>query len=75
ADAVGWQTSGGGYLTEAEHSYALAIFLLLKEIAPEFAFPHCDVNVRGYLKRALEELEGSNTIVQLRDVVYVPRSL
>ncbi|MCG7865373.1 MAG: hypothetical protein JAY74_03265 [Candidatus Thiodiazotropha taylori] len=75
ADAVGWQTSGGGYLTEAEHSYALAIFLLLKEIEPEFAFPHCDVNVRGYLKRALEELEGSNAIVQLRDVVYVPRSL
>ncbi|MET0081105.1 MAG: hypothetical protein ABW119_21820, partial [Candidatus Thiodiazotropha lotti] len=66
---------GGGYLTEAEHSYALAIFLLLKEIEPEYAFPHCDVNVKGYLKRALDELEGSNAIVELREVAYVPQNL
>ncbi|ODB89002.1 hypothetical protein A3193_09355 [Candidatus Thiodiazotropha endoloripes] len=74
-DAVGWQTSGGGYHTEAEHSYALAIFLQLKGLEPEIAFPHCDVNVKGYLKRALDELDRSNVIAELKEVAYVPRSL
>ncbi|ODB99325.1 hypothetical protein A3197_14440 [Candidatus Thiodiazotropha endoloripes] len=74
-DAVGWQTSGGGYLTEAEHSYALAIFLRLKGLEPEIAFPHCDVNVKGYIKRALDELDRSNAIAELKEVAYVPRSL
>ncbi|MCG7991006.1 MAG: hypothetical protein JAY99_15935 [Candidatus Thiodiazotropha lotti] len=74
-DAVGWQTSGGGYLTEAEHSYALAIFLRLKGLEPEIAFPHSDVNVKGYLKRALDELDRSNAIAELKEMAYVPRSL
>ncbi|ODB82365.1 hypothetical protein A3194_19100 [Candidatus Thiodiazotropha endoloripes] len=74
-DAIGWQSSGGGYLTEAEHSYALAIFLRLKELDPEIAYPHCDANVKGYLKRALVELDGSSAIVDLKEAAYVPRSL
>ncbi|MCU7945737.1 MAG: hypothetical protein KZQ72_03685 [Candidatus Thiodiazotropha sp. (ex Cardiolucina cf. quadrata)] len=73
-DAIGWQTSGGGYLTEAEHSYALAIFLRLKGIEPEVTLPHCDTNVRRYLKKALAELDSSNVINELKEVVYVPRS-
>lgn len=72
-DSVGWQTSGGGYLTEAEHSYSLAIFLRLKGIEPEVVLPHCDTNVRGYLKKALAELDGGNIIDELKAVVYVPR--
>lgn len=73
-DAIGWQTSGGGYLTEAEHSYALAIFLRLKGIEPEVTLPHCDTNVRRYLKKALAELDSSNVINEMKEVVYVPRS-
>ncbi len=72
-DAVGWQTLGGGYLTEAEHSYSLAIFLRLKELAPEIAFPHCDANVKGYLRRALVELDRGSVIPELKEVAYVPR--
>ena len=65
-DAIGWQTSGGGYLTEAEYSYALAMFLRLKEIPPKKAFPHCDTNIKKHLKRALKELDSSNIISELK---------
>jgi hypothetical protein len=71
-DSIGWRTSGGGYLTEAEHSYALAIFLRLKDIEPGIALPHCDTNVRGYLKKALVELDNSDTIKELKDVANAP---
>lgn len=54
-DAVGWETSGSGYLSEAEHSYALALFLCLKGIDPTSAFAHCKPTVKAYLKRALSE--------------------
>ncbi|MES9945638.1 MAG: hypothetical protein ABW080_11825 [Candidatus Thiodiazotropha sp.] len=74
AGVSGWQTSGGGYLTELEHSYSLAIFLLLKEISPNIAFPHCDTNVRSYLKKALNELARGNIINELKEVAYVPRT-
>ncbi|PUB80784.1 MAG: hypothetical protein DBP02_20195 [gamma proteobacterium symbiont of Ctena orbiculata] len=73
-DTVGWQTSGGGYLTEAEHSYSLAIFLRLKTIEPEYALPHCDSNLKEYLKMALAELDASNVINELNEIVYVPHN-
>lgn len=73
-DAIGWQTSGGGYLSEAEHSYSLAIFLRLKEIPPETAFPHCDANVKSYIKIALKELDRKDTIKELKAVRHVPPS-
>jgi hypothetical protein len=67
----GWQTSGGGYLSEAEHSYALAVFLSLKDIPPDRAYPHCDVNIRAFVKKALRELATKPYIVELRNVQYV----
>lgn len=73
-DTIGWQTSGGGYLTEAEHSYALAIFLRLKDISPEVALPHCDTNIKGYLNLALREIDNSNVINELKAVTYAPHS-
>jgi len=66
--AVGWQTSRSGYLSEAEHSYALAIFLLLKNIDPTDVYPHCDPNIRKHLKTALSELKGTETINKLKAV-------
>lgn len=71
-DSIGWKTSGGGYLSEAEHSYSLALFLRLKSIDPEVAFPHCDTNVKGYLKWALDELDACDVIDELKNAVYVP---
>lgn len=73
-DSVGWQTSGGGYLTEAEHSYSLAIFLRLKGVEPEAVIPHCDTNVKGFLKKALSELDKTEIIRELKEVAYVPPS-
>jgi hypothetical protein len=74
AGAQGWQTSGGGYLSEAEHSYALAVFLKLKNISPEFVYPHCDVNIKAYLKKALSELEDNSYIEELLKIQYVEQA-
>jgi len=66
----GWESSRNGYLSEAEHSYALAIFLLLKEVPPEQAYPHCDTNIKSCLKRAVKELNKSEIIKELQAVEY-----
>ncbi len=73
-DSQGWQTSGGGYLSEAEYSYALAIFMKLKNIPYSDAHRYCDVNIKNLLKQAFSELEDSSIIDELRNVEYVPRN-
>ena len=69
--AQGWKTTGGGYLSETEHSYALALFIRLKNISPEVVYPHCDINIKEYLKKALAELENNSHIEELLKVQYV----
>lgn len=71
-DAQGWRSSRGGYLSEAEHSYSLALFLILKEIPFEQALEHCDTNIKSNLKRAEKELKGNSVIEELRNVEYQP---
>lgn len=70
----GWQTTGGGYLSETEQSYSLAIFLMLKEISPEIAYPYCDGNIKVLLKNALKEIENKDFINELRKVEYIEQS-
>ncbi len=70
----GWRSSRNGYLSEAEYSYSLAIFLRLKAIAPDSVFPHCNLNIRNHLKTALKELENNHVIQSLHDVRYAPKS-
>jgi len=70
----GWKTSGGGYLSEAEHSYSLAIFLLLKDISPEIAYPYCDANIKALLKSSIKEIEKSTTIKDLKKIEYVGKN-
>ena len=65
---MGWQTTGGGYLSEAEHSYFLGIFLMLKDISAEVVYPHCDGNIRRFLKKAFKELKDKSYIDDLRKV-------
>ncbi|MDH3379654.1 MAG: hypothetical protein OEQ39_22230 [Gammaproteobacteria bacterium] len=71
AGTIGWQTTGGGYLSESEHSYSLGIFLTLKGIPPDIAYPHCDGNIKAFLKKALKELEEKSHINDLRKVKYI----
>ncbi len=71
-DSQGWKTSGGGYLSEAEHSYALALFLNLKKIPIEHALEYCDTNIKSNLKRAHKELESNSITDQLRNVEHQP---
>ena len=70
-ESQGWHTSGGGYLNEAEHSYALALFIRLKNIPPETVYPHCDINIKDYLKKALSELEEKSHIEELLKIQYI----
>ena len=70
----GWQSSRSGYLSEAEHSYALAIFIKLKNIAPDTVYPHCEKNISFNLNKALLELEESDVIEELRAVEFVQKS-
>lgn len=69
-ESQGWRSSGGGYLSEAEHSFALALFLRLKNIPPSNAYPHCDVNIKAYLKKALIEIDKNSYVEELRKVEY-----
>lgn len=64
----GWQMSRNGYLTEAELSYALAIFLKLKNIDPEIAEPYLDKSVRKHLRRSLKELDTSESFKELLEL-------
>lgn len=68
----GWQTSGGGYLSEAEYSYALAIFLMLKNLSYKDAYKHCGQNIKNFLKQAIDELEKNSLIEELCKVKHVP---
>jgi hypothetical protein len=73
-DSQGWESSRHGYLSEAEHSYALAVFLKLKGIAPKTALKHCDPNIRKYLKHAWSELGKNAEIARLREIQFVPQN-
>ena len=73
-DSIGWSTSGVGYLSQKERCFALAIFLKLKNIPPNYAYRYCVKNVKSYLKQAITELESGNLIEKLREVRYVPQS-
>jgi len=67
-DLQGWSTSRSGYLSEAEISYSLAIFLKLKEIDPKESYPYLDTNVKAYVKRGLKELNESQSYRELKQV-------
>lgn len=72
-ESSGWSTSGVGYLSQRERCFALAVFLKLKGILPEVAYPYCDKNVKSYLKRALTELESEDRIEKLKAVCFIQR--
>ncbi len=52
----GWQVSRVGYLDEATHCYALAVFLALRDIPLKVAKPHLAANPRSFVAHALKDL-------------------
>lgn len=68
AGSQGWHTSGSGYLSESEHIYALAIFLLLKKMPIESASKFLKPNLKKLLKAAVSEINNSNIIQELLSV-------
>lgn len=69
-DSMGWQSSRSGYLSESEHIYALAIFLLLLELPFEKAVSHLKPSLRKVLKNARREIEVEGIIGDLSSVIY-----
>lgn len=61
----GWSSSRTGYLSEAELSFALAIFLKLKNIDLNSIDAHLDRNISKLVSRAMDELEGSEGLNSL----------
>jgi hypothetical protein len=71
-DSQGWGYNRSGYLSESEHVYALAIFLLLKKIPIERAIDHLKPSLRKVLKKCIKELSASGRIEELLAVEFVP---
>ena len=67
-DSQGWASSRSGYLSEAEFSFSLAVFIKLKEIEPSEVYPHLKDSIKSYVKKALGELEVSEQFNALRSV-------
>ncbi len=74
-DSQGWQVSRSGYLTEAEHIFALAIFLRLKNMSMEAASPYLKRNLRSMLKSAMNYLADVEVIEELSSIDYAPRTV
>jgi hypothetical protein len=67
-DSQGWEYSNSGYLSESEHVYALAIFLLLKEIPLSEATASLKPNLSKLLRKAVKEISATNIIQELISV-------
>ncbi len=70
-DSQGWQYNRSGYLSEAEHIFALAIFLALQGMSIETALPHLKPNLKKLLKMAQKQIADSELINELAAVEYV----
>lgn len=55
-DSQGWSMRQQGYLSERQLTYALAIFVALKEIDGETVEPYLDRSLRKVLRKSLKEL-------------------
>lgn len=69
-DSQGWQYNRNGYLSEAEHIFALAIFLELQGTPIEPALPHLKPNLKKLLKQAVKQLSNTEIISTLKAVEY-----
>jgi len=59
----GWSYSRHGYLKEREWTFALAVFLNLREIDPAPAVAHLKPHLASQLKRSLRYLNANPSIV------------
>lgn len=66
-DSQGWTYNRSGYLSDEEHVFALAIFLMLKGFSAEAALPHLKTSLRKLLKSAISEIEKSEIMVDIKN--------
>ncbi|REL29586.1 hypothetical protein [Thalassotalea euphylliae] len=68
ADSQGWKSGRSGYLSENEHIYALAIFLLLKDLSINEASRYLKPHLGKQLKKVMKLLSNSDFIIELKAV-------
>ncbi|NQZ07093.1 MAG: hypothetical protein HRT35_08025 [Algicola sp.] len=71
-DSQGWKYSRSGYLSEAEHIYALALFMGLRSIPLEDALSHLKPGLKKLLKKAVKEIGKTNIIKELCEIEFEP---
>ena len=70
-DSQGWHYSRSGYLSEEEHIFALAIFLLLQNTPTETVSPYLTPHLTKKLKQAIKYINNTNIISTLQSVQYI----
>ncbi len=71
-DSQGWKFSRSGYLSEAEHVFALAIFFALHDMQVDSALPHLKPSLKKLLKRSANQISKTGLVDELMAVKYVP---
>lgn len=66
----GWESSRNGYLSEAEHAYALAIFLGLKKIPIANALKYLKPSIKSMLKKAAKEIRQEEVLDELYEIRF-----
>ena len=69
-NSQGWRWSRSGYLTEAEHVYALSLFLHLQKRSLTEVKPYLKSNLWSLIKKAYKQAEQSGIIDDLFKVQY-----
>ncbi len=64
-ETQGWESSRNGYLSQNEHIYALAIFLLLKKIPSKEAKQYIKPHLKNTLDKAINEIKDDDTIIKI----------
>lgn len=71
-DSHGCRSSQSGYLSEEMMSFALGIFIKLKEIKPYTIYRYLEPDIKSFLIESLKELNESQDCIELSDVKYTP---
>ncbi|WP_456375683.1 hypothetical protein [Thiolapillus sp.] len=61
-------------LSQWDHSYALALFVMLKDIPPRKVKPHLKKSLRGYFMRCLSDISGRPELSRLQQYAVESRT-
>ncbi len=69
-ETQGWETSRHSYLSEEEHTFALAIFLQLKNLPIEAALPYLKPHLKKVLKKSAKQIVETTIVEDLLKIEF-----